>query len=112
MKKMVEIKYDKTLLISILFVFIPMSSPVLQSGFFTGPVIKPVRGYALEIAQKQGQKRRRLRNLIQEAIFQFLHIWIVLSICVTSYESHMVEVRRSINTRFSCGTTSINNVQK
>ena len=72
----------------------------------------PVRGYALELAQKKGRGKRQLRRVIKNAVFQIIHLWLLFSICLTSYESNMTAVRENFESRIVSGGTGIAKINR
>eukprot|EP00794_Sanderia_malayensis_P008787 gene8787-9725_t len=72
---------------------------------------KPLSGYALEIAQRQGKNRRKLRKLLQNCFFQFIHLWMISSICITSYDTHMVITTDNFKSRLDTGSSGYTSVQ-
>ncbi len=73
---------------------------------------EPLRGYALEIAQRQGRNKRKLRKLLKKCFFQFIHLWMVLSICLTSYESNMATVKKNFESRLATGSSGFDSVNR
>jgi len=90
------------------------------SDFVNCPVIpgdrsassEPVRGYALELAQKQGRGKREIRRIVKNLAFQVVHLWLVLSICLTSYESHMSNTRRQFEANMFPGKQGIREIDR
>ena len=68
---------------------------------------EPVRGYALELAQKQGRGKREIRRIIKNLAFQIVHLWLVLSICLISYESRMSYLKRGFEAELFPGKHGI-----
>ena len=95
-------------------------SLLLLLSFSSSPIVpgepnataEPLRGYALEVAQKQGKSKRRLRKVLKNLLFQFLHLWIILSICLTSYEKNMAAVKGDFKSRLDVGKFGISSVKR
>ena len=92
------------------FVDNSFSSPVVPGDANATAI--PVRGYALELAQQKGRGKRQLRRVIKNAVFQIIHLWLLFSICLTSYEFNMTAVRENFESRIVSGSDGITKINR
>ena len=92
------------------FMDVSFFSPVVPGD--SNATANPVRGYALELAQKKGRGKRQFRRVMKNAVFQIIHLWLLFSICLTSYESNMTAVRENFESRIVSGSNGITSINR